>query len=292
VTVAVVTDSAASIPPELAVTRGLTVVPLHLMVGEEAAKDGDVPLADIAGRWADGITTAAPSPGEFLAAVERSGAEEIVILTVSSRVSGTWNAARVAADRAEVPVTVIDTETAAGAQALVVLAAAEAAATGAGRDQVEEAARRAIGDVRLVAVVDGLDYLVRSGRVPGIAGRAGRMLGLQPLFEFRHGAARRLRPATSREAALNRLVSHWKRSRSPVAPNARLHVVGLHAAAEADAAGLLKRIREELTPVVPATELVLEFSSVMVAHTGPGLVGLAWWWQPVEPDPPGAPGSS
>jgi DegV family protein with EDD domain len=285
VTIAIVTDSAASIPPDLATSCGLTVVPLHLMVGADAGKDGDVSLAEISERWADGITTAAPSPGEFLAAVDRSGADEVVIVTVASRVSGTWNAARVAADSTDVPVTVIDSETAAGAQALVVLAAAEAAASGGNRDQVEEAARRAIGEVRLVAVVDGLDYLVRSGRVPGIAGWAGRMLGLQPLFEFRRGAARRLRPATSREAALNRLMSHWKRSRAPVAPNARLHVVALHAAAEADAAGLLKRVREELTPLVPATELVLEFSSVMVAHTGPGLVGLAWWWQPAEPGP-------
>jgi hypothetical protein len=180
-------------------------------------------------------------------------------------------------------VTVIDTETAAGAQALVVLAAAAAAAAGAGRDQVEVAAREAIVGVRLVAVVDGLDHLVRSGRVPGIAGWAGRMLGLQPLFEFRRGSARRLRPATSREAALNRIVSHWKRSRGHLAPGARLHVVGLHAAAEADAAGLLKRVREALAPAEPTTELVLEFSSVMVAHTGPGLVGLAWWWEPGEP---------
>jgi fatty acid-binding protein DegV len=78
-------------------------------------------------------------------------------------------------------------------------------------------------------------------------------------------------------------VSHWKRSRGRAAAGARLHLVGLHAAAEADAAALLKRVREELAPADPATELVLEFSSVMVAHTGPGLVGLAWWWQPGEP---------
>jgi DegV family protein with EDD domain len=283
VTVAVVTDSAASIPPDLAASRGLTVVPLHLMVGERAAVNGDLSVAEIADRSDERITTAAPSPGEFLDAVRRSGGDEVVILTVASRVSGTWNAARVAAETADVPVTVIDTETAAGAQALVVLAAAEAAATGASRDRVEETARDAIVGVRLVAVVDGLDYLVRSGRVPGIAGWAGRMLGLQPLFEFRHGAARRLRPATGREAALNRIVSHWKRSRGRAAAGARLHLVGLHAAAEADAAALLKRVREELAPADPATELVLEFSSVMVAHTGPGLVGLAWWWQPGEP---------
>jgi fatty acid-binding protein DegV len=163
VRVAVITDSAASLAPDLAADHQVTVVPLHL----------------------DGITTAAPSPGEFLDAAARAGSDEAVVLTVASRVSGVWNAARIASASASMPMSVVDTETAAGAQALVVLAAAEAAASGAPRPAVEAAARDAIDRVRLVAVVDGLDYLVRSGRVPGIAGWAGRMLGLQPLFEFR-----------------------------------------------------------------------------------------------------------
>jgi DegV family protein with EDD domain len=279
VKVAVITDSASSLAPELAAEHNVTVVPLHLMVGGEAVTNGDLSLAEVVARWDEGITTAAPSPGEFVDAVKRAGAEEAVVLTVASRVSGVWNAARLASDAAGVPMSIVDTETAAGAQALVVLAAADAASSGAPRPDVEAAARDAIDRVRLLAVVDGLDYLVRSGRVPGVAGWAGRMLGLQPLFEFRHGAARRLRPATSREAALARILAHWRRSRTQAMPGGRLHVAGLHAAAEADAEVLVKRVKDELAPEAPVTELILEFSPVMVAHTGPGLVGLAWWWQ-------------
>jgi DegV family protein with EDD domain len=280
VTVAVITDSAASIPPELAAEWGVRVVPLHLMVGGQAAVDSEISSTELVERFAEGITTAAPSPGEFLDAVQRSSRDEAVILTVASRVSGAWNAARLAAESAEIPLSVVDTETAAGAQALVVRAAAEAAARGADRAAVELAAREAIAEVRLVAVVDGLENLARSGRVPGIAGWAGRMLGLQPLFEFRHGTVRRLRPATSREAALTRIIGNWSRGRGRAAAGDHLHVAGLHAAAEGDAETLLKRVREELAPDAPTTELLLEFSPVMVAHTGPGLVGLAWWWQP------------
>jgi DegV family protein with EDD domain len=280
VRVAVVTDSAASIPPDLAAERSVVVVPLHLMVGSTSVSNGAITATELGERFDEGITTSSPSPGEFLDAARRSGGDEVVILTVSSRVSGVWNAARLAADSADVPVSVVDTETAAGAQALVVFAAADAAAAGADAAGVEAAAREAIEGVRLVAVVDGLDHLVRSGRVPGIAGWAGRMLGLQPLFEFRHGAARRLRPATGREAALTRIVGHWRRSYAQVGPDHRLHVVGLHASAEGDAEALRKRVREELAPALPATELTLEFSPVMVAHTGPGLVGLAWRWEP------------
>jgi fatty acid kinase fatty acid binding subunit len=279
VRVAVITDSAASLAPDLAADRNVIVVPLHLMVGGRAITNGEITLAEVIERWDEGITTAAPSPGEFIDAMRRSGSDEAVVLTVASRVSGVWNAARVAAETAGGAISVVDTETAAGAQALVVLAAADAAASGAPRPEVEAAARAVIDAVRLVAVVDGLDYLVRSGRVPGIAGRAGRLLGLQPLFEFRHGAARRLRPATSREAALTRILSHWRRSGGRTAPGGQLHVAGLHASAETDAEMLVKRVRDEIAPDVASTELILEFSPVMVAHTGPGLVGLAWWWQ-------------
>jgi DegV family protein with EDD domain len=259
--IAVVTDSGASIPRELAASSGIAVVDQHVQT-----LDGTV-------------STAAPSPGEFLRVIERSGCDEAVVLTVSAKVSGTWNAARLAATESPIPCDVIDTETAAGAQALVVLAAAGAAASGADRAAVRAAALDAIARVRLVAVIEGLDHLVRSGRVPGLAGWAGRILNLKPLFEFRHGVARPLRPAVSRDAALARIVSHWRRNHHQVGADDRLHIAALHADAEADAEGLLKRVRDELeTPA--ATELVLEFSEVMIAHTGPGLVGLAWWWQP------------
>jgi DegV family protein with EDD domain len=259
--VGIITDSGASIPADLAAVWGIEVVEQHA-----ETFDGT-------------ITTAAPSPGEFLRAAERSACDEAVVLTVSSRVSATWNAARLAAVESPIPLDVIDTETAAGAQALVVLAAARAAASGSDRESVRAAAIEAIGRVRLVAVIEGMDHLARSGRVPGPAGWAGRMLGLKPLFEFRHGVARPLRPAASREAALTRIVGHWRRSRRHAGRVDLLHVAALHAAAETDAEALLKRVRDDCA-LPPATELVLEFSEVMVAHTGPGLVGLAWWWQP------------
>lgn len=276
-TVAVVTDGAAAIPRPLAAAHGVAVVPLHLVVGDDVFDDGDITLAELLDRWDEGVTTSAPSPGEFLTAVSGRGADEVVVLTVSRAMSGTWNAARLAAESADVPVTTIDTETAAGAQALVVLAAADAAAAGADRATVAATAREVIARVRLVAVVDGLDHLVRTGRVPGVAGWAGRQLGLQPLFELRQGRIRRLRPVAGRDAALDRIVGECVGDGPGAGPDGRLHVVAMHADAPDAAETLAKRVRQD---VEPATELVVEFSPLMAAHTGPGLVGLAWWWQP------------
>jgi DegV family protein with EDD domain len=171
-------------------------------------------------------------------------------------------------------VRVVDTGSAAGGEGLVVLAAARAAAAGRPLDAVEQAARRAAAAVRLVAAVAGFDRLVRSGRVPALAGWAGERLGVQPLFAFSGGSVRPLRPAANRSAALARLlrllVDDVRRAGTP--PPA-VHVAVLHAGAAGEAGGLLERVAA-LTD--PATAFVAEFSTVMVAHTGPGLIGLAW----------------
>ena len=269
--VTVVTDSAASIPPELVEGLGIVVVPMSVIIGGTPHPDGELSIEEVMARAGEGVSTSGPSPGEVLQAVEgREG--DVLLLTVSRQMSSTFKAANAAARMVGDRARVMDTGTAAGAEGLVVLAAAEAAARGAPVDVVQQAARRVIERVRLIATVDSLDRLVQSGRVPGVAGLASRWLGMQPLFEFRDGRARPLRPAFSREAALERMLTAWRQS---TVPNADLHVAALHAQAEGDAAALLDAVREEVKPV---TAFAAPFSAVMVAHTGMGLVGLSWWW--------------
>jgi DegV family protein with EDD domain len=167
-------------------------------------------------------------------------------------------------------VAVLDTGTAAGAQGLVVLAAARAAAEGADQHEVVATAEHVAGRVRLAASVADLERLARSGRVPDAARWIGGRLGVRPLFEFRDGRARPLRPAFSAEAALDRIVQ-----RCAAGAGARLHVTVLHAL-NPDAAAILAERVQALEPVL---FLVGPFSPVMVAHTGRGLAGLAWWWE-------------
>jgi DegV family protein with EDD domain len=273
VSVCIVTDSAASLPAELASRHDITVVPLSLTLEGISYRDGDISLGELLSRVDEGVTTSAPSPGEVAKAIEeRLGNDGVLVLTIAGTMSGTFHAAHVAASLVDGPVRVVDTETAAGAEGLVVLAAAERARAGASLDEVEAAALHARERVRLLATVDSLDHLVRSGRVPGIAGRAGRSLGLNPLFEFRRGHPKPLRPALSRPAALGRMVTALLNAR---VAGARLHVAALHAGAPEPAERLLEQVRAE---VEPATAFLGSFSPVMVVHTGPGLAGLAWWW--------------
>jgi fatty acid-binding protein DegV len=102
------------------------------------------------------------------------------------------------------------------------------------------------------------------------------------LFEFRRGHPKPLRPALSRQAAVGRMVGALLNSR---VAGASLHVAALHADASGPAERLLDQVRVE---VEPATAFVGSFSPVMVVHTGPGLLGLAWWWEP-EPAETAAP---
>jgi len=282
VTVAVVTDSAAALPAEVAAGLDVTVVPLLLTVGGVQHRDGDLPLYELLPRLDGGVTTSGPTPAQLQAAIEkRMTTDGVVVLTIASTMSSTHDAAVLAADSvaadAPGPVRVVDTATAAGAQGLVVVHAARAAARGASIDEVEAAARAAIERVQLVATVDSLDRLVASGRVPGLAGRAGRLLNVNPLFRFHGGHVGSLRPAFTRDAALERILGRWRKT---YAGGSRLHVAALHAVDEEAATHLLEEVR---ATVDPATAFVGSFSSVMVVHTGPGLVGLAWWWEPPPP---------
>jgi fatty acid-binding protein DegV len=85
---------------------------------------------------------------------------------------------------------------------------------------------------------------------------------------------KKLRPAIGAEAAVDRMVARFRRSQ---VPGARAHVSALHAVAPDAAAALLEQVLREVDVV---EGFVSEFGPVMVVHTGPGLLGLAWWWEP------------
>jgi DegV family protein with EDD domain len=286
----VVTDSACSLPAELARQAGIVIVPLWLTIGGRQYRDGELSLEEVVRRLPEGVTTAGPSPGELAQGVEQADqGDGVVVLTVSQRMSAVYQAARLATRLLDgKDVRVVDTRTAAGGQGLVVLAASGAAQAGASLGQVVAEAERAASGARLVATLPSLEHLARGGRVPGAAAWGARWLGLNPMFEFVDGKARPLRPARGQEQACARAVSMLARSAPKAAGRPReLNVAALHALAPDVAERLLGQVGElgQLGQLgqgadggAGGTSFAAPFSSVMVAHTGPGLVGLAWWW--------------
>jgi DegV family protein with EDD domain len=274
-TVGIVTDSAASLPADLAEQAQIAIVPMWLTLGGQPIRDGELSLEEVVGRLGEGLTTSGPTPGEFAEAIARADTGDgVVVLTLSQEMSSTHDSARLATQLVEDDqVTLIDTGTAAGAEGLVVLAASRAAAAGGSRPEVEAAAHRAAASVRLVATLPTLDHLAQGGRVPGAAAWAGRWLGVNPMFEFRGGKVRPLRPALGRHAAHERIVSMWSHD---TPDEGELHLAVMHALDPETAEYLLGEVKARTEPT---DMFVGSFSPVMVAHTGPGLVGLAWWWE-------------
>jgi DegV family protein with EDD domain len=276
VTVGVVTDSACSLPADLARARGVRVVPMVVTSAGALRYDGDVGVAELVA-VAGPVTTSGPAPADLAAAIDAADdGHGVVVLTVSQHMSGTYQAARLAAGLTGTPVAVVDTGTAAGAQGLVVLAAAARAERGASLPEVEAHAREVSRRVRLVATLPTLDHLARGGHVPQAVAWARRWLGLQPVLDFHAGHVRPLRPARTSDAAMSRILSQWERSRRP---GMALHAAVIHALDPVRAERLRCAVLARQTP----DDLFLgSFSAVMVAHTGPGLVGLAWWWEDVS----------
>ncbi|HEX6235489.1 MAG TPA: DegV family protein [Jiangellaceae bacterium] len=268
-TVAVLTDTAASIGRHLADEWDVRLVPLTIAVAGRTYRDTEIdPCSLPTGR----ITTSGPPPGEFLAALAdaRDGA---VIVTVAASLSSTNASARASTTVIDVPVEIVDSGTAAGAQALVVLAAAEQAAHGGSIDEVAQAARAAAGEVQLVGCLADLEGLVRSGRVPGLAATAARKTGMQFMFRLRGGTIRPIKPAISRSAAVERM--------------ANLCMMSARAGSVADIVTLGDDadLRSRLTHAQNTGRLAVRrlyagtFGTAITVYTGPHVTGLAWRWR-------------
>ena len=269
--IAVVTDSAASVPPALASDLGIEVVPLYVRFGDEVHRDGDEGL-DFYARLRAGdeaVSTASPSPGDFLEAYERTGADEIVCVTVSSTLSGANAAASIAAGEAGGRrVQVVDSMNASMGQGFVAIEAARAAARKASLDEVAERARDVATRVRLVATIDTFDYLRRSGRVSRLAAYAGARLAIKPIFALAKGEIGPVARPRTRARALERVVAETLEHGA----GRPLHVAAVHADAEPEAREVLERVAAEAEVV---EQLLSEFTPAMGAHTGPGVVGTA-----------------
>lgn len=281
--VAIVTDSTACIPPELAHRHGIEIVPVHLIVGGRTYADSlTADTAEFYERLrtsSERATTAAPSPGMYVEAIGRAarrlGVEAVLVITVSAQFSAMYDSARAAIDlvRAESPqldVRLLDSRNAAMAQGFVVLEAARLVEEGTSLDVVVARADEMAGRVTLLAMLDTLSYLARSGRVPRVAAWAAGVLQVKPIVRFTAGDIKLASRARSRPKALARMSSIFAEQTA----GRRVHLAVHHANAPDDATTLVERARasSDLAEVV-----VTEFTQVMGVHTGPGLVGLAWW---------------
>lgn len=276
--VAVVVDSGASLSPDAADHPQMWTVPMQLTIGDRTYHDGrDLTpsefyrmLPSINGL----VTTSAPAPAAYAEAFASAAAEHsaILCLTVSRHVSSSYESARTAADNSseEHRIDVIDTESAAGGEGLLATEALRAARSGAGLDDVAATVKELIPRVRLLAFLDTLYYVWKSGRVPRLAYLGSSLLKIKPLLELTQGDVRPIERLRTARRASQRMLELM---RDDVRDSA-IHATVMHGDDAEAADALRRRVEAEFD----CKELfVSQFSPVMGAHTGPGLVGVAWW---------------
>ena len=191
----IVTDSACDLTDQLVKEHNVIVVPLTIRFGDEEFEDRrQLTPAEFWERChgkGDLPATAAPSPGAFQAAFQQAadeGADAVLCLTISSKVSGTYGSAVTAADTfSSVPVRVVDTFSLTMGQGLLVIAAAEEAAAGAGLDELAAATEDRIPRTRIYGVLGGLEHLQRGGRIGGARALLGSLLNIKPVIQLKDG---------------------------------------------------------------------------------------------------------
>ncbi|MBM4443669.1 MAG: DegV family protein [Chloroflexi bacterium] len=194
-TVRVVTDSTADIPPEILKELDIAVVPIHVVFGENSYRDRvDIGEDEFYHRLSlDGVlpTTAVPSPKDF-ATIYNNLAEEtdkIISIHLTSKESGIYNSALLAKDMVQKKcrIEVIDSQTISMSYGLLAMAAAREAKAGASLDQVADVVRRSVPRTHILFMVDTLKYVVRGGRVSRARGVLGSVLGVKPLLTLKEG---------------------------------------------------------------------------------------------------------
>ncbi|MFD0207019.1 MULTISPECIES: DegV family protein [Saccharothrix] len=268
----IVTDSTAYLPEGFAERNGVRVVPLHVAVDGRSRLDGvDFGPAELAAALGEHrrVTTSRPTPGE-LAEVYRSvlaeGAEAIVSVHLSRELSGTWEAARLAAEEVDpTRIRVVDSRATGMGLGFAVLAAC---AAGDDPACAEEAAVAAAARVRMFFCVETLDHLRRGGRIGAAAALVGTALAVKPLLHVDDGRIVPLEKVRTMGRAIGRLVDL-------AASAAGSGPVGLavHHLAAPERAAELATLLDERVPGSTGC-LISEVGAVIGAHTGPGVLGV------------------
>ena len=277
--IAVVTDSNAMLPPELARRHHVEIVPLTVTVDgvdhlEGVDLDADAFYARFGGPTPPAVSTSQPSPGRFASAyraVAERGADEILSVHIGSAVSGTVNAARLGAQEAPVPVRVVDTGTASFAVACCVWEAAEALARGATGEEAAAVAEAVAATVGSVFVVGALDLARAGGRLAtGAAEGAGTAI---PVLTLAGGAMTQVDQVVDIDQAADVMASRIRSSGTSLRVG-----VGM---ADAGALPTVTALERRLTGVPEVREVVrYRIGPSVGAHTGPGTVGAMFYPPP------------
>ncbi len=272
--VKIVTDSTSDVPAQLAKELGITVVPVYTVFGDKSYRDKiDIQDDEFYDRLIHGPvhpTTSIPTPKDFADVYNKLAEEtdEIVSIHLTSKESGTYNAALLAKELVskKCRIEVIDSLSVSLGLGLLVIEAAQEAKTGASLEQVAEMVRRAVPKVHLMILVDTLKYVVKGGRLSKAHGIIGAVIKVKPLLTLKEGDLSLVGVARTKAKAVERLFEFAK-SFSNVK-----EIAVAYTTTHDEAKALSDRVKEAL-PSVPL--YITRVGSALGTHAGPGAMGIA-----------------
>ncbi|MFT3661741.1 MAG: DegV family protein [Gordonia sp. (in: high G+C Gram-positive bacteria)] len=271
--VIVVTDSSSRLSASLTDRYGITQVPLHVTMpdGSDYLEGVDPIPADVIS--VPGVTTSGANPQDLIEvygeALERSDGDGVVAVHMSRRLSGTWAAARLVAEELGDGLRIVDSRAAGASVGLTVLAAAQAAAGGADRDHVYEAAVRAAATADSLLCVQTLENLRNSGRISAASHLLGSALSIKPILHVEDG----ILVLKERQRTTTKAIARMIEAAVEQAGTDAVTVAVQHC----QAPGLAIEVHEKLCAKLPrvTSSLVVDLGKVLGVHVGRGAVGIA-----------------
>jgi DegV family protein with EDD domain len=279
---AIITDSTCDIPDNLIEEYGIIVVPQFIIWGDEQYRDRvDITPKEFYQRLEEEDekpTTSQAGVGDFLDAIKQAqdnGATEALILTVSSAMSGTYQMAKAAAEKANIPVSVIDSKGPTMTLGWQVLTAARSRDEGANKDKIIKRVSEVRSSLVQMVAMETLEYLQYGGRIGDAVKWVGNIMKVKPLVSINHqtGLVEPTGLARTHSSLINML---YKRFFSEIKEGKGLRIAVLHGDALEEAQELADRIREEFDPI----ELIINITGpVLGINTGPGALALCGYFE-------------
>jgi len=281
--VTILTDSVAQIPPDMAQHYHIGVIPFSVLIEEKSFKDGvDIPPVELYQRMRTEVIsprTSHPSVGEYLNHFQKSiedGAKSILYFTLSEKLSGAFSTATKAAQMVEEEnpgkrIMVFDTHTATIAQGFMAINAACAAQDGLSFDSIVSQAQEGLSRIGFIAMLETLEYLERGGRIGKAAYMLGSQIQIRPVLTIgKDGVVAPVSVLRGEKKCIEKLVDCIAKmiGKETPAQVAVMHADNLEKAEQ------LKQLAQERFNIEEV--LLTDFTPVMGAHAGPGVLGLAY----------------
>lgn len=276
--IGLVADSSCGLPQEIAKQHGIQIVPIDLIIDDEPRSNYTTNELIDALTTARRVTTSRPSPERFVQAYQtlmEQGCTSIVVATLSSELSGTYESALLSRNLTDLDVQVVDTRTVGLGFGFAVLDAARTSQHDS-VDHVAQLIRRQSEHAQVYFYLDSLEFLRKGGRIGAASALIGTALSVKPILQIDQGAVMPFAKVRTESKALDRLVeaalSSQSGSRKP-----RFGVEHLGASDRAEYCA------EKLRLAQPGAEIIIsEVSAVIGAHAGPGLVAVSASGNPQE----------